>query len=54
VCAVEEAIIALVRLHQKYTFRLSDNLLAQPLEVKHGMTMSPKDGVPATVLRRNI
>lgn len=51
--AVEEAIIALVRLHQNYTFKLSEKLLSDPLEVKQGITMSPKGGVPVTVVQRN-
>lgn len=51
--AVEEAIIALVRLYQDYTFQLSDKLLSAPLEVKQSLTMSPKGGVPVTVQRRN-
>ncbi len=50
--AVEEAIIALVRLHQKYTFTLSDKLMTQPLELKQGITISPKGGLPVTVLPR--
>lgn len=50
--AVEEAVIALVRLHQRYTFKLSEKLLTGPLEVKHGLTMSPKGGLPVTVMRR--
>lgn len=50
--AVEEAIIALVRLYQRYTFELSEELLAGPLEVKQGITMSPKHGVPVKVIRR--
>lgn len=51
--AVEEAILALVRLHQTYTFKLSEKLLTSPLEVKQGLTMSPKGGVPVTVILRN-
>lgn len=51
--ALEEAIIALVRVHQNYTFRLSDKLLTEPLEVKQGITMSPKGGVPVTIVQRN-
>ncbi|KAL3139154.1 hypothetical protein ABBQ32_005938 [Trebouxia sp. C0010 RCD-2024] len=50
--ALEEAVIALVRLHQRYTFKLSEKLLTGPLEVKHGLTMSPKGGLPVTVMRR--
>ena len=50
--AVEEAVIALVRLHQRYTFKLSEKLLTGPLEVKQGLTMSPKGGIPVTVMRR--
>lgn len=50
--ALEEAIIALVRLHQKYTFTLSDKLMTQPLELKQGITISPKGGLPVTVVAR--
>jgi len=50
--AVEEAIIALVRLHQKYIFTLSDKLMTQPLELKQGITISPKGGLPVTVVPR--
>ena len=49
---MEEAIIALVRLHQKYTFTLSDKLMTQPLELKQGITISPKGGLPVTVVAR--
>ena len=51
--AVEEAIIALVRLHQTFIFKLSEQLLTSLLEVKQGLTMSPKGGVPVTVVRRS-
>ena len=51
--AVEEAIIALVRLYQNYTFKLSEKLLTSPLEVKQGITMSPKGGLPVTVIKRH-
>ncbi|KAL3139153.1 hypothetical protein ABBQ32_005937 [Trebouxia sp. C0010 RCD-2024] len=51
--ALEEAIIALVRLHQRYTFKLSQQLLTSPLEVKQGITMSPKHGIPVTVVQRD-
>ena len=50
--AVEEAIIALVRLYQRYTFTLAEELLTGPLEVKQGITMSPKHGVPLQVVLR--
>lgn len=50
--AVEEAIIALVRLYQKYTFTLSDKLMTQPLELKQGITISPKGGLPVTIVLR--
>ncbi len=52
VCAVEEAIIALVRLYQTYTFELSSNLLQHAIEVKQSLTISPKNGVPVTVVQR--
>ena len=51
---MEEAVIALVRLHQNYTFKLSEKLLSSPLEVKQGITMSPKGGLPVTVVQRHI
>ncbi len=52
VCAVEEAIIALVRLYQTYTFKLPHDLLQDALEVKQTITISPKNGVPVTVVQR--
>ena len=50
--AVEEAVIALVRLYQNYTFKLSDKQLNGPLEVKQTVTITPKDGVQVTVVPR--
>ncbi|DBA69441.1 TPA: hypothetical protein ACH3X2_012787 [Trebouxia sp. C0005] len=50
--ALEEAIIALVRLYQTYTFKLSGELLQHALEVKQTITISPKNGVPVTVVQR--
>ena len=50
--AVEEAVIALVRLYQTYTFNLSDKQLTGPLEVKQTVTVTPKDGVKVTVIPR--
>ena len=50
--AVEEAIIALVRLYQSYTFRLPNKLLTEPLEVTQVRTITPKDGLPVTVIKR--
>ncbi len=52
VCAVEEAIIALVRLYQTYTFKLPSDLLQHAIEVKQTLTISPKNGVPVTVVQR--
>ena len=52
VCAVEEAIIALVRLHQRYTFQLTDKLLKEPIELKQNLTVSPKEGVLVSVIPR--
>jgi hypothetical protein len=52
VCAVEEAIIALVRLYKTYTFKLSRDLLQHALEVQQTITISPKNGVPVTVVQR--
>ncbi len=52
--AVEEAIIALVRLYQSYTFELADKLKSGPLQVKQALTVSPKDGIPVTVVHRKI
>ena len=52
VCVVEETIIALARLYQTYTFELPDRLLTGPLEVKQGVTLAPKAGVPVTVVQR--
>lgn len=52
VCAVEEAIIALVRLHQSYTFQLTNKLSREPLQLKQTLTITPKEGVPVTVISR--
>ena len=52
VCIVEEAIIALARLYQTYTFELPDRLLNGPVEVKQVRILSPKAGVPVTVVQR--
>lgn len=40
-CAVEEVIIALVRLYQEYSFELDDKLLKETLEFGPGMLVSP-------------
>ena len=48
---VEEAIIALVRLYQQFTFELSENC-QEPLDLKMGITMGPRGGVPVYVRQR--
>ena len=50
---MEEAIIALVRLHPEYTFQLAGKLQPSPLEVKQRLTIAQVGGVPVTVQRRN-
>ena len=50
-CVVEEAIIALVRLYQRYTFVLADKLLTGPIELRQGITVSSTE-VPVTVKLR--
>ena len=48
---MEEAIIALVRLYQQFTFQLSENC-REPLDLKQGITMAPRGGVPMYVTHR--
>ena len=50
-CAVEESIIALVRLYQQFTFQLSENC-SEPLQLTQGITLSPKGGIPVYVIQR--
>lgn len=49
--AMEEAKLALVRLYQRFTFRLHEKTVL-PLEVAAGITLTPKRGVFMTVLPR--
>ena len=49
--AVEEATIALVRLYQQFTFRLSESCV-EPLDLRQAITMAPKGGVPVYVTQR--
>lgn len=49
--AVEEVLIAIVRLYQKYTFELDSKLLNGATEFKQGITVSPKE-VPVTARLR--
>ena len=52
--AVEEAIIALAKIYQRCTFELGQELQKQdPLEIKSGFTIAPKNGLPVKVLLRN-
>jgi len=44
--------IALVRLHQQFTFRLSESC-TEPLSLRQSITMSPKEGVPVYVTQRH-
>ena len=48
---MEEAIIAIVRLYQRYTFVLDGKLLTRPVELRQGITVSPKE-VPVKVKLR--
>lgn len=48
--ALEEADTALVRLYQ--TFKLPCDLLSHVLEVQQTLTISPKNGLPVTVVQR--
>lgn len=48
--AQQEALLALVELYSRYTFRLRPG--QQPLRTKSRLTMSPLDGVWVTVHRR--
>ncbi len=48
---VEEAIVALVRLYQQFTFELSESC-QEPLDIKMGITMAPRGGVPVYVRQR--
>ena len=50
-CAVEEATIALIRLYQQFTFRLSESC-AEPLELRQAITMAPQNGIPVYVTQR--
>jgi cytochrome P450 len=52
--ALEEAIIALARLYQRYTFELGQELQKQDqLEIRSGITIAPKIGLPVKVLLRS-
>ena len=48
--AVEEAKIILVRLYQKFVFKLAGGQV--PLKLRHAITLSPKDGLHVSVHRR--
>ena len=52
-CAVEEAIIALVKIYQNMTFQLADRC-RKPLDLKQGITVAPKGGIPVHVVLRSI
>lgn len=52
-CAVEEAIIALVKIYQNMTLQLADSC-REPLDLKQGITLAPKGGVPVHILLRSI
>lgn len=51
--AVEESIIALVRIYRELTFQLADSC-PEPLDLKQGITVAPKGGIPVRVLQRHI
>ena len=49
--ALEEAKIALIRMYQHFTFRLSPGQV--PLQLRQGITLSPKHGVLVTPCARS-
>lgn len=51
--AVEEAIIALVRIYQSMTFQLADSC-PEPLDLRQGITVAPKGGIPVKVMLRDV
>ena len=51
-CAVEEAVIALVRIYQSFTLSTSHNK-EEHLELVQAVTMSPKGGMPMQVIARH-
>ena len=48
--AVQEAILVLARLYRDVSFKLTSD---QPLELREGLTIAPKYGLPVRVVRRN-
>ncbi|KAK9820625.1 hypothetical protein WJX72_012453 [[Myrmecia] bisecta] len=51
--ADQEARIALIRLYQRFVFRLQPEALKTVPELRVGITLSFKDGLPVTVVPRN-
>ena len=47
--AIQEAVLVLARLYQRYTFRLVSE---EPLQLRLGITIAPKAGLPVYVKRR--
>ena len=50
--AVQEVAIALVRLHQRFTFELAPELQTGDLELTFNITFKPKGGLPMTLKPR--
>ena len=48
--AVQEAVLTLARLYRDFTFRLA---VEEPLALRMGGTLSPKDGLSVFVQKRN-
>jgi thromboxane-A synthase/cytochrome P450 family 3 subfamily A len=47
--AVQEAVLVLARLYRDFTFRLASD---EPLQLRFGITLQPKNGLPVFVERR--
>lgn len=48
--AIEEAVITLAKIYRRYTFRL---LSEEPLQLRLGITIAPKFGIPVYVQSRS-
>ncbi len=47
--AIQEAVVVLARIYRDFTIKL---VSTEPLPLRFGITMQPKDGVPVHVERR--
>ena len=47
--AIQEAVLVLARLYRDFTFRLASD---EPLALRLGMTIAPRDGLPVYVQKR--